>query len=159
MKNILKFIFFFIAIAWISINIFSSLNHSLFGFRIYKITSGSMKPNLMINDIIIIKEDKEYKLGDIVTFIDGKHYTTHRIVEKKGEIVTTKGDNNNTNDPSINKNQIVGKEILKLNFGFLNFLLLKPFIWVLLFVIGIMMIFVFTPRKFNVKYIEYDSLN
>ena len=72
-----------------------------------------MKPEFQKNDIIIIKEEKEYNIGDIVTFIDKEgNLVTHRIIEKYENAFYTKGDNNNTKDESkISYSEISGKVI------------------------------------------------
>ena len=45
--------------------------------------SDSMNPVFKKNDIIIIQEQNEYKVGDIVAYIaDDGNIVTHRIIEK-----------------------------------------------------------------------------
>ena len=73
--------------------------------------SDSMNPVFKKNDIIIIQEQNEYKVGDIVAYIaeDG-NIVTHRIIEKNENGFYTKGDNNNTKDETlIHSNSIIGK--------------------------------------------------
>lgn len=84
-----------------------------FGFSILMVESGSMMPNLKIEEAILIKEQKEYDIGDCITYrIENKYLTTHRIVNKTEEGYQTKGDNNNTEDEKIvKKEQIQGKVI------------------------------------------------
>lgn len=72
-----------------------------------------MAPNFNKEDLIIIKEEKEYEVGDIITFknLDGI-YVTHRIIEKDENGFITKGDNNNTkDDEKVTKEQICGKVV------------------------------------------------
>ena len=73
--------------------------------------SDSMNPVFKKNDIIIIQEQNEYKVGDIVAYIaDDGNIVTHRIIEKNENGFYTKGDNNNTKDEtSIHSNSIIGK--------------------------------------------------
>lgn len=74
------------------------------GFKVFVVQSGSMVPNIQINDLIVVKEvsEKELKENDVITFHDGDDIVTHRIVkiELQNGIkhYITKGDNNNTND-------------------------------------------------------------
>ena len=129
------------------INIFSILNLSFFGFRIYKIGSGSMEPYLKVNDYIIVKRKKDYHVGNVVTYKKNNEYITHRIKSIDGDIVITQGDNNNTMDKPINKTAIIGKlvyksHILNIIFGLLN----KPVLWVLLFIVGLV-ITILIPDK------------
>lgn len=73
--------------------------------------SNSMNPIFKKNDIIIIQEQNEYKVGDIIAYIaDDGNIITHRIIEKNENGFYTKGDNNNTKDETlIHSNNIIGK--------------------------------------------------
>lgn len=69
-----------------------------------------MEPTINIKEMIIIKEQNDYKVGDIVTYKDSKgKLVTHRIVSKVGHKIITRGDNNTVSDDPININQIEGK--------------------------------------------------
>ena len=138
MKKVLYRIFIFVVVFIIIVNIFSIFHASLFGFRLYRIATGSMVPYLNIND---------YKEGDVITYTSGETYVTHRIVSITDENIVTKGDANNTMDEPITKDNIIGKVVLKFGFlGFIIYLFSKPIIWVLLFIIGIV-ITAFLPDK------------
>ena len=148
MRKILSIITALIVILWLLINIFSSMNISFFGLRIFRIVSGSMEPTLKINDLIMIKESKEYKDGDIVTFYDEEAYTTHRIIEISGEEITTKGDNNNSKDPNITKEKIIGKMIYKFEIlSFMSYLLSSPKSWGIIFIIGVLIIVAIPDKR------------
>lgn len=84
-----------------------------FGIVIFQVQSNSMAPTFYKNDIIVIKEEKEYKVGDIVTYKTTKgNLITHRIIEKYENVFYTKGDNNNIKDEKeVLNEQIVGKAI------------------------------------------------
>ena len=69
-----------------------------------------MEPTINIKEMIIIKEQKNYNIGDIVTYIDSKNnLVTHRIISKTGNKIITRGDNNTVSDIPIKKTQIEGK--------------------------------------------------
>ena len=53
-----------------------------FGFRPYNVLTGSMAPTYPEDDLIIVKAQKEYNVGDPVTFNQSSGFTrvTHRIV-------------------------------------------------------------------------------
>ena len=75
-----------------------------------------MMPTLKKGDFIIVKKQKEYNIGDIITYEitegNNKYYVTHRIVEKNGNEYKTKGDDNNKiDDNKIFENAIKGKII------------------------------------------------
>ena len=84
-----------------------------FGIQALTVSSNSMMPVFQKGDLIIIKEEKEYKVGDIVTFKDSSgNLVTHRIIEKCENAFYTKGDNNNTKDEEkIDNFQIIGKVV------------------------------------------------
>ena len=147
MKKVLYRIFIFVVVFIIIVNIFSIFHASLFGFRLYRIATGSMVPYLNINDYILVKKSNDYKEGDVITYTSGETYVTHRIVSITDENIVTKGDANNTMDEPITKDNIIGKVVLKFGFlGFIIYLFSKPFIWGLLFIIGIV-ITAFLPDK------------
>lgn len=147
MKKVLYRIFIFVVVFIIIVNLFSIFHASLFGFRLYRIATGSMVPYLNINDYILVKKSNDYKEGDVITYTSGETYVTHRIVSIIDENIVTKGDANNTMDEPITKDNIIGKVVLKFGFlGFIIYLFSKPIIWVLLFIIGIV-ITAFLPDK------------
>ena len=75
------------------------MNIKPFGIEVLIVKSNSMSPVFNKNDIIIIQEQKEYKIGDIVTYkANNGSIITHRIIEKDENEIYTKGDNNNTKD-------------------------------------------------------------
>lgn len=93
--------------------------HSFFGYRIYRVLTGSMIPKYQIGDVLLVKETKveDLKVGDDVTY-DGEEgnftgmIVTHQIIkidEVDGEIVIqTKGIANRLEDPKIRPDQING---------------------------------------------------
>lgn len=83
------------------------------------ILTGSMEPEIMPGDIILVKKIgiDEVDVGDVIMFNNGEGiYITHRIIEKSDEtgdvLLVTKGDNNSGADGgSINSSQLKGKVI------------------------------------------------
>ena len=144
MKNIIYKVLIGLFILIFIINIFSILNIPFWGFRIYKIGSGSMEPYLKVNDLIVIKERKNYKVGDIVTYKEKGEYITHRIESIDGNTVITKGDNNNTSDKEIKKGAIIGSLVLRLH---LLSLLSRPILWIILFVIGLIVTILIPDKR------------
>lgn len=87
--------------------------------KIYEVKTGSMEDEIHVGDYILIIKKNNYKVGDIVTYTKEDYYVTHRIVEKNGNKVITKGDANNVADEEISVSNIVGKVIY--HGGILNF--------------------------------------
>ena len=79
---------------------------------IFSVETGSMEENIHAGDYILIVKKSEYKVGDVVTYKKDNGYITHRIINKKGNKITTKGDANNIEDENIAEDTIVGKVII-----------------------------------------------
>ncbi|MDR1805992.1 MAG: signal peptidase I [Clostridium sp.] len=74
----------------------------LFGGAAAIVTSGSMSPELEVNDLIILRQQDAYQVGDVIVFRSptGTGLVTHRLIEITDEgFFRTKGDFNNTADP------------------------------------------------------------
>ena len=106
---------YFVVIFMILLNIFSINNKSFFGFRVYRVISGSMQPTLQIGDIIIIRKENEYHINDIITYDTGLTTVTHRIKSIDNNGVVTKGDANDVNDDVFNVDKIVGKYFFRIS--------------------------------------------
>jgi len=85
---------------------------TVFGYSWAVIGSGSMEPAIKVNDMVIIKKQDDYNVGDIVTYRSGNISVTHRVVEKSDTGCITKGDFNNVEDPyMIPMENIVGRVV------------------------------------------------
>lgn len=130
------------------INTFSFFNISFFGFRTFKVVSGSMEPYIHINDVVIIKKSNNYKVNDVITFKKDKEFITHRIVSIKENEIVTKGDANNISDDPIKKSDIVGRVIYKFKFfGFFCYLFSKPSTLILAFIFGLIITILIPDKK------------
>ena len=94
---------------------------NLFGYAGGTIVSGSMQPNIMIGDYVIVSVNGGYDVGDVVMFKRGNSYIAHRVIEVFDDGVITKGDANETEDTKISKDEVVGP-VVKVVKGFGNFL-------------------------------------
>jgi len=94
---------------------FGGQEHPRFlGFSSSVVISGSMSDTIEVNDLVICSQKKDYKVGDIITFISKSgSLVTHRIVGETQEGFITRGDANNTNDrDTVAQDCIMGKVIL-----------------------------------------------
>lgn len=110
MYNFVLSIFITLALAVISVY--------AFGLRLDIVLSDSMSPVFYKDDIVIIRQYDDYKVGDIIEYQMDKisKPVTHRIIAKEGvgtsAVFTTKGDASSSEDFSqISYNQINGKVI------------------------------------------------
>ena len=85
---------------------------NIFNCSVFHIETGSMLPTINIGDEIIVNLTKNVKEGDVIVYEDEyKNIVCHRLVQKCGKVLITKGDNNNSEDDPINIEQVIGKVI------------------------------------------------
>ena len=103
------------------------------------VLSGSMEPTLMVDDLIIVKAEESYEVGDVVVYQNGKMLVVHRIVDMDTETVTTRGDANNVDDAAISLTQVKGKVIAHIpHVGQLVRMLKTPAVTVALIVMAVL---------------------
>ena len=85
-----------------------------FGVGMAVVVSGSMEPELSVDDLIFVKSADHYQVGDVVVFASGSSLVVHRIMELDGNTVITQGDANNTPDDPITLRDIKGKVVFDL---------------------------------------------
>lgn len=139
---------------------------------IYTIVSPSMEPYIKKYDVIInfgIKEEKDLKVGDIITFysdsIDTNGFTvTHRINQildvDGSKVYITKGDNNQQPDDGyIAYKNIVGKYAFKIpQVGRVQFLLSSKVGWLIIILIPALGIILMDSIKiFKIVKIKNDE--
>ena len=109
------------------------------GYKNFIVLTGSMEPILHKGDIVIIKETKEIKENDIISFKEKNSVVTHRVIEVKNEdnkdYYITKGDANSGADTSLlSLEDIEGKYCFKIPFvGNIILFLQKPLGIIILF--------------------------
>ena len=134
-KNIIKIILgiiksiatFFIVCVFSIIFLQRVSNNSinLAGFSIYTVVTESMYPKYKVYDMILVKsvDTKSIKVHDDVVYKGEKSDFQGKIVTDRVEDIsedigvltfTTKGINNDIEDPLVNENQIMGKVVHKL---------------------------------------------
>ncbi len=121
----------------------------VFGYSTAVVISGSMQPEINIDDLVVIKEQKEYYVGDVIAFTTGKSFVTHRIIEETPSGFVTKGDANNTEDQFLVKEKdISGKVIYTVpKVGSITTFLKSPLGMMLLILFGFIIIIL--PEKNN----------
>ena len=135
---------------------------SMFGYSMFRVSTGSMAPELQVGDVILIHDTDPMKLkvGDIVTY-DGKEgdfagrIVTHRVVKApykdgKETYILTKGDANSLNDPKVNVKDVRGKLVVKVDIlkGLYNFFITP---WGLLTIIALVILAFFNEIVIFVK--------
>ena len=120
-KTILNLIYAILAIIVIiliyniiQVSILNKPYMNILGYSFFQVKTGSMSGTIEVGDIIVVKLTKEVSENDIITYEKDKMLITHRIIEKQGDILITKGDANNTADKPIITDEIVGKVVYTL---------------------------------------------
>ena len=104
---IITVLIFFSLYNFISLKVLNKEYSNVLGVSIFEIVSGSMEPTLNVKDLIVVKKTSNISKNDIITYIDGKDFITHRVIKIEGNTLTTKGDSNNSDDVRINKSKVI----------------------------------------------------
>lgn len=98
-----------------------------FGVGASVVLSGSMEPALSVGDLLLLKEQESYEIGEIVVYQSGSMPIVHRIISLQDEQVVTKGDANNTADEAFPMEAIKGKVVCAVPFmGYIVWTLKSP---------------------------------
>ena len=100
---------------------------SVFGYSIFRVSSGSMEPELMVGDIILdktVNNPEDLKVGDVITFKSsdyGDLLVTHKVIkapyEENGKLMLqTKGIANEVEDKPISVDNVKGIMICKVDY-------------------------------------------
>ena len=79
-----------------------------FGVGVGVVMSGSMEPELSVDDVIFVQEKATYEVGDVVVFQQKNVLVVHKIIAIDADMVTTQGTANNTPDEPMNVSAIKG---------------------------------------------------
>lgn len=135
--------------------IFPNETPTFLGIKTYTIISGSMKPNLDVGDIVVVKsvEKENLQVGDVISYREGERIITHRIVEiinlEDKVRYKTKGDNNNIEDNVNVKYELIeGKVICKIpKLGNLSIFLKNKVVIILI----VLILFIYIMRNEKIR--------
>ena len=90
---------------------------TVFGFGMAVVISGSMEPDIMTDDLVIIQKKNDYNIGEDITWRGNTYPVTHRIIEKRtaedGTVYyRTQGIANNKKDDEITEDRVVGEIVM-----------------------------------------------
>lgn len=81
-----------------------------FGYGVSIVASGSMEPELSVNDLVVIKAADTVAVGDIVVYETSTgSLVIHKVISLDGDTVTTQGTANNTPDSPVELSAVKGK--------------------------------------------------
>ena len=123
---------------------------NLFGYSLFEVATGSMSPTIEVGDVVITKLTKEVNANDIIVYMDGKNIITHRLIEKNGDKIITRGDANNSEDKPIEEKMIIG-EVVKIipQLGTWQHILSSPEVLVLIVILILILsvIYAYTSKS------------
>ena len=128
--NVLCWILVVIIVFTVALSLITRINGetpSVFGYSIFRVSSGSMEPELMVGDIILDKtvdNPEDLKVGDVITFKSsdyGDLLVTHKVIkapyEENGKLMLqTKGIANEVEDKPISVDNVKGIMICKVDY-------------------------------------------
>ena len=145
-KTVLRTLFLVVVSLILGVNLYLWNAQSLtgnalpmpFGYGAAVVLTGSMEPTIMVDDLILVREQDDYEVDDIVVYQSGNMLVVHRIVELDEENVVTKGDANNAADAPVPRTLIKGEVFGTVpNVGGLVRLLKTPTVSILLVVAAV----------------------
>ena len=125
LKNALRTVLLILCGGILGVNVYLiNANHLVgdqmpmpFGYGAAVVLSGSMEPALSVDDLILVREQDHYGVGDVVVYQDGDILVVHRIVEENGGTAVTQGDANNVPDAPIETSLIRGRVVLTIPYA------------------------------------------
>ncbi len=78
------------------------------GFGVSVVLSGSMEPELSVDDLVIIRRNEAPQVGDIAVYQEGSMLVIHRIIGEEADSWIFQGDANNTPDSPVPKENVKG---------------------------------------------------
>lgn len=157
LKGISNFLFIILLIllsisfySWAQISIMHKPYSSFMGYSMFEVVTGSMSGTIEINDYIIVKETKDIKLKDIITFKEKDSLVTHRVMEIKSDSIITKGDANNSEDVELKYEDVIGKVV---------YVLPKGGVWKKVFTDYNVLLMLFITMTFFTIYFSLDEKN
>ncbi len=110
------------------------------GYGCSVVLSGSMEPELHVNDLVFIKRTDDIKVNDVVIYQDNNSLTIHRVIKINGDEITTQGDANNTADEPIKLGQVKGVMIGKIPYaGMVVQVLKQPAVIIILLALAVLL--------------------
>ena len=136
----------------VQVSIFGKDYSDFFGYSIFEVQTGSMKPEIDPGDWILVKSSQNIKLDDIITYKQDGEFITHRVIGVYNNTFITKGDANNSKDDPIDQKQVVGKVVKILpHFGILKKTIFNPIVLVAIITTILVSNYVLKKNKKEVK--------
>ena len=108
-----------------------------FGFGASFVLTGSMEPEISTDDLVFVKKPGKLQVGDVVLYNTGGSNVLHRITKIDGDMITTQGDANNTEDKPFPKSAVLGVYVGRIPSGgkIIRFVTNPPFVMAVVFLL------------------------
>lgn len=131
----------------------------ILGYSYFEVLTGSMRNEINISDIVIVKSQANYQVGDIITYKSKNYVVTHRAVKVEENILVTKGDANNISDEPIYKNQVIGKVVHKIEKAGIYIKVFTDIkVIILMFIIIMLIVFIMSEIEMGNNYSEKNYI-
>lgn len=128
--------------SWNAKNLTGNAMPMPFGIGVGVVMSGSMEPELSIDDLIIVKASEEYAVGDTVVFQQKNTLIVHKIISMDGETVVTQGTANNTADEPMHVSLLKGKVVCSIGgVGKVVSVINSPFVTIIIILVAGFLLF------------------
>ena len=84
---------------------------NVFGYTYFVVATGSMSGTVEVGDVVFVRINDSYQVGDIVTFKEQNSFITHRVMRVDDNRIITRGDVNNTDDEPVPKSDVIGRVV------------------------------------------------
>lgn len=130
-----------------------------FGIGAAVVISGSMEPNISVDDVVLVHEGGSYQVGDIIVYEADGILITHRIYSKEADSVVTWGDANPVADDPISIQQIKGTVIAVIpKIGVLVRFMKQPIVIILLVTIAFLLFELSYRKEKRIDSEELDNV-
>jgi len=75
----------------------------------FRVRGDSMHPVIREDDSVHVEPSRDIRRGDVVLTLANRGLTAHRVIERRGETVVTRGDNTPEADAPVPLAQVLGK--------------------------------------------------
>ena len=96
-----------------------------------------MEPEISTDDLVFVKKPGKLQVGDVVLYNTGGSNVLHRITKIDGDMITTQGDANNTEDKPFPQSAVLGVYVGRIPSGgkIIRFVTNPPFVMAVVFLL------------------------
>ena len=123
-----------------------------FGFGMGVVVSGSMEPELSVDDVIFVVKDKSIELDDVVVYQSKGILVVHKVVKIENDQITTRGTANDTDDEPISISDIKGRVLFSIgSMGKIINIIRTPFVAIAILLLAVFLLYKSYQAEANKK--------